>query len=66
MTRAYLASSRDVGDLKNSNKPSISDILDFGYLRNLNVDSFLIAGSNANHYPFETLNLITNFEKIDG
>ena len=52
------------GDLKNSNKPSISDIMDFGFLRNLKVDAFLIAGSNAIHYPFETLNLITNYEEI--
>jgi pyruvate kinase len=52
-------------DLKNSGKPSISDLMDFGYLRNRGVSSFLIAGSNANHYPFETLDLITNFEEID-
>nr|WP_294859789.1 pyruvate kinase [uncultured Fluviicola sp.] len=53
------------GDLKNSGKPSISDLMDFGFLRNMNVESFLIAGSNANQYPVETLNLITNFEVLD-
>ncbi len=52
------------GDLKNSGKPSISDLVDFGYLRNMGVNAFLIAGSNANHYPFETLHLIKNFEKL--
>lgn len=50
------------GDLKNSGKPSISDRMDFGFLRSVNVESFLIAGSNANQFPFETLDLITNFE----
>lgn len=53
------------GDLKNSGKPSISDIMDFGFLRSLQVESFLIAGSNANQFPFETLDLIVNFEEID-
>jgi pyruvate kinase len=53
------------GDLKNSGKPSISDIMDFGFLRSLNVEAFLIAGSNANQFPFETLDLITNFEGLD-
>jgi pyruvate kinase len=52
------------GDIKNSNKPSISDILDFGYLRSLNVNAFLIAGTNARHYPFETLHFMTNFEEL--
>ncbi|MEO6302427.1 MAG: pyruvate kinase [Bacteroidia bacterium] len=52
------------GNLKNSNKPSISDIMDFGFLRNLKVDAFLIAGSNAIHHPFETLNLINNYEEM--
>ncbi|MGV3611311.1 MAG: pyruvate kinase [Fluviicola sp.] len=52
------------GDLKNSSKPSISDIMDFGFLRDMGVKAFLIAGSNANKYPFETLDLITNFEKL--
>ncbi|WP_343632940.1 pyruvate kinase [Fluviicola sp.] len=53
------------GDLKNSGKPSISDMMDFGFLRNQDVSAFLIAGSNANQYPFETLDLITNFENLD-
>lgn len=52
------------GDLKNSGKPSISDLMDFGFLRDMGVNAFLIAGTNANHYPFETLDLITNFEKL--
>jgi pyruvate kinase len=51
--------------LKGSSNPSIADIMDFAFLRNQGVDSFLITGTNANHYPFETLKLITNFEKMD-
>lgn len=53
------------GDLKNSGKPSISDLMDFGFLRSMDVESFLIAGSNATQFPFETLDLIKNFEEID-
>jgi pyruvate kinase len=52
------------GDLKNSGKPSISDILDFGFLRDLKVSSFLIAGSNAIYHPLATLDLISNFEAL--
>jgi pyruvate kinase len=52
------------GDLKNTGKPSISDLMDYGFLREQTVNAFLIAGSNANKYPFETLDLITNFEKL--
>ena len=52
------------GDLKNTGKPSVSDLMDFGFLRDMEINSFLIAGSNANQYPFETLELITNFEKL--
>lgn len=52
------------GDLKNTGKPGISDVMDFGFLRDMGVNAFLIAGSNANQYPFETLDLITNFEKL--
>lgn len=52
------------GDLKNTGKPSISDLMDFGFLRDMKVNAFLITGSNANKYPFETLDLITNFEKL--
>lgn len=51
-------------DLKNSGRPSISDLMDFGFLRSREVNAFLIAGSNANQFPFETLNLIANFEKM--
>lgn len=48
LTNELILATGLFGDLENSSKPSISDILDFGFLRNLNVDSFLIAGSNAN------------------
>ena len=65
MNKELILATGLFADLKNSGKPSISDLMDFGYLRNRGVSSFLIAGSNANHYPFETLDLITNFEEID-
>lgn len=52
------------GGLNNAGKPGISDLMDFGFLRDMEVNAFLIAGSNANKYPFETLDLITNFEKL--
>ncbi|GAA4449776.1 pyruvate kinase [Rurimicrobium arvi] len=52
------------GELKNSGKPSISDIMDFGYLHSAQVNAFLIAGSNAAQYPLETLYLIRNFNEL--
>lgn len=51
--------------LKGSSNPGIADIMDFSFLRSRGVDSFLITGTNANQYPFETLELITNFEQMD-
>lgn len=43
--------------------PSITDIMDYGYLRDVGVDAFLIAGSNAHNMPFETLQFMEKFEE---
>lgn len=51
--------------LKGSSNPGIADIMDFSFLRSQGVDSFLITGTNANQYPFETLELINNFEQME-
>ncbi len=64
LNKELILATEIFGDLKNSGKPSISDLLDFGFLLSQDVRAFLIAGSNANHYPFETLDLITNFGEL--
>lgn len=43
--------------------PSISEVMDYGYLRSRKVDAFLIAGSNAHKKPMETLQFMKAFEK---
>ncbi len=42
--------------------PSISEVMDYGYLRNMGVDAFLISGSNANNQPLKTLQFMNNFK----
>jgi pyruvate kinase len=41
--------------------PTISEVTDYGYLRNKGIAAFLIAGSNAHNYPLETLRFMKNF-----
>ena len=43
--------------------PTISELMDYGYLRNEDIDSFLISGSNAHNKPFETLEFMKQFER---
>lgn len=42
--------------------PSVSEVLDFAYLRNQGIEAFLIAGSNALHQPIKTLEFINEFD----
>jgi pyruvate kinase len=49
-----------IGDNKT---PTISEVTDYGYLRNAGVDAFLISGSNAHNKPFETLEFMQDFER---
>lgn len=47
-----------IGDGKT---PAIAEVMDYGYLRGSGVEGFLIAGSNAHHNPFATLNFMNDF-----
>jgi pyruvate kinase len=42
--------------------PTISEVMDYGYLRNVGIEGFLIAGSNAHKKPLETLQFMQDFE----
>lgn len=42
--------------------PSVSEVLDFAYLRNQGIEAFLIAGSNALYQPIKTLDFISEFD----
>jgi pyruvate kinase len=42
--------------------PSISDVMDYSYLRHMGIDAFLISGSNAHNEPLITLKFIKDFE----
>ncbi len=42
--------------------PTISEIMDYSYLRNMGIEAFLIAGSNAHNYPLQTLEFMQEFE----
>lgn len=50
----------NIGD---KGSPSISEVMDYSYLRSMGIDAFLIAGTNAHNKPFETLQFIKSFEK---
>lgn len=41
--------------------PSIAEIMDYSYLRQQGIHTFLITGGNANKRPFETLEFMRNF-----
>jgi pyruvate kinase len=49
-----------VGD---NRTPTISEVMDYGYLRNMGIEAFLIAGSNAHKRPIETLRFMREFER---
>jgi hypothetical protein len=42
--------------------PSISEVMDYAYLRNQGIEAFLIAGSNALYQPIKTLEFISEFD----
>lgn len=42
--------------------PTISEVMDYGYLRDMGIEAFLIAGSNAHRKPLETLQFMSAFE----
>ncbi len=42
--------------------PTISDVMDYSYLRSNGINAFLISGSNAHNRPFETLAFMREFE----
>ncbi len=44
--------------------PTISEVMDYGYLRNKGIEAFLIAGSNALNFPLETLEFMQEFESV--
>jgi pyruvate kinase len=48
-----------IGDNK---PPSISDVMDYGYLRSMGIQAFLISGSNAHKKPLETLKFMSEFQ----
>ena len=48
-----------IGDNK---QPSISDLMDYGYLRSMGIQAFLISGSNAHNKPLETLKFMSEFQ----
>ncbi len=48
--------------LSDKQSPAISEITDYGYLRHQGIEAFLISGSNALKYPFETLKFMREFD----
>ena len=43
--------------------PTISEVMDYSYLRKRGIEAFLIAGSNSLNYPKETLGFMQQFER---
>lgn len=51
-----------LANLSNKQSPTISEVVDYGYLRHQGIESFLISGSNALKYPVETLAFMREFD----
>ncbi len=50
-----------LGGIGEKGTPTIADVMDYGYLRDSGINAFLIAGTNALHKPFETLQYMQSF-----
>ncbi len=50
-----------LSSISDKQSPTIAEVMDYGHLVNSGINSFLIAGSNAQKYPLETLKFMTIF-----
>lgn len=48
--------------ISDTQPPTISEVMDYGYLRSRGMEAFLIAGSNAHTHPMKTLEFMQEFE----
>jgi pyruvate kinase len=42
--------------------PSIAEVMDYGYLRSMGVEAFLLSSSNANNQTQRTIEFMNEFE----
>ena len=50
-----------LSSISDKQSTTIAEVMDYAHLRNRGIDGFLLAGSNAQKYPFETLEFMRNY-----
>lgn len=51
-----------LANISDKQSPTISEIMDYSYLRRENIEGFLLAGSNALNFPLQILEFMEEFE----